>query len=239
MGWGLPGMTYMGRRVLALPFIRTTSLPHEILHNWWGNAVDVAHGRGNWAEGLTTFQADLVQSALKNKDGGKSKRIEWLRNFQALPKDLDKAVNQFKSKTHDAAQVVGYGKTAFVFHMLKNALAAKPSRTGFACFTRITNSKPPLGLTSKPPLNAHQNKTLNLFSRPGLPAPAHQNLFCPRPKATQIKSHLPYSKDKKAPYIRWILPCACLPPKVTRRPSSAWTARNKVLQLPPQKRVFP
>lgn len=119
VGWGLPGLTYIGRRVLALPFIRTTSLPHEVLHNWWGNAVDVDYKSGNWAEGLTTFQADLVQSALKNKDGGRAKRLEWLRNFAALPKGTDLALDQFRSRTHDALQVVGYGKTAFVFHMLK------------------------------------------------------------------------------------------------------------------------
>lgn len=134
VGWGLPGMTYMGRRVLALPFIRTTSLPHEVLHNWWGNAVDVDYETGNWAEGLTTFQADLVQSALKHKDSGKTKRIEWLRNYAALPMDQDLAVNQFTSKTHDAAQVVGYGKTAFVFHMLKKHMGEAAFQDGIRLF---------------------------------------------------------------------------------------------------------
>jgi len=128
VGWGLPGMTYIGRRVLALPFIRTTSLPHEILHNWWGNAVNVDYAHGNWAEGLTTFQADLAQSAIKNGDKGRSKRLEWLRNYAALPRNQDLAVDQFKSKSHDAQQVVGYEKTAFIFHMLK-------ARLGQAAFT--------------------------------------------------------------------------------------------------------
>jgi len=122
VGFGLPGMTYMGRRVLALPFIRTTSLPHEVLHNWWGNAVEVDYASGNWAEGLTTFQADLVQSARRNGDGGRAKRLEWLRNYAALPATSDQALSDFTSRTHDASQIVGYGKTAFVFHMLKNHL---------------------------------------------------------------------------------------------------------------------
>jgi hypothetical protein len=119
IGIGLPGMTYMGREVLALPFIRTTSLPHEVLHNWWGNAVRIDYARGNWAEGLTTYQADHDQSATRNQDGEQSIRLEWLRNYAALPIDRDVPVTAFQSKTHDASQVVGYGKVAFIFHMLK------------------------------------------------------------------------------------------------------------------------
>jgi len=118
VGWGLPGMTYMGRRVLALPFIRHTSLPHEILHNWWGNAVEVDYAGGNWAEGLTTYQADHAIAEQRKPGGGQEKRLEWLRNYAALPADRDHALTAFRSKTHDASQVVGYGKTAFVFHML-------------------------------------------------------------------------------------------------------------------------
>jgi hypothetical protein len=29
-------LTYLGRDILKLPFIKTTSLGHEVLHNWWG-----------------------------------------------------------------------------------------------------------------------------------------------------------------------------------------------------------
>ena len=119
VGLGLPGMTYMGRRVLALPFIRTTSLPHEVLHNWWGNAVEVDYARGNWAEGLTTYLADHAQAASLNQDGGTAKRVEWLRNYAALPSTSDHPVTAFRSKTHDASQVVGYDKVAYIFHMLK------------------------------------------------------------------------------------------------------------------------
>jgi len=118
VGWGLPGMTYMGTRVLALPFIRHTSLPHEILHNWWGNAVEVDYDSGNWAEGLTTYQADHAIAEMRKPGSGQEKRFEWLRNYAALPSDRDHALTAFRSKTHDASQVVGYGKTAFVFHML-------------------------------------------------------------------------------------------------------------------------
>ncbi|MCW8916271.1 MAG: M1 family aminopeptidase [Magnetovibrio sp.] len=141
VGWGLPGMTYMGRRVLALPFIRFTSLPHEVLHNWWGNAVEVDYANGNWAEGLTTYQADHAMAEAAKKGGGQAKRLEWLRNFAALPADRDQPLTAFRSKIHDAAQVVGYGKTAFVFHMLKVQLGAKTFDNALQRFNRNFSGK--------------------------------------------------------------------------------------------------
>ncbi|MFH1145185.1 MAG: hypothetical protein V1774_11630, partial [Candidatus Eisenbacteria bacterium] len=36
-GYGMPGFTLLGDRVIRLPFIVHTSYGHEILHNWWGN----------------------------------------------------------------------------------------------------------------------------------------------------------------------------------------------------------
>lgn len=125
IGIGLPGMTYMGRNVLALPFIRFTSLPHEVLHNWWGNGVFIDYAHGNWAEGLTTYQADHAQAAAQDKDGGRDKRLEWLRNYAALPAERDQPLSAFTAKNHDASQVVGYDKVAFVFHMLKIRLGAE------------------------------------------------------------------------------------------------------------------
>ena len=57
-GYGMPGFTLLGPRVIRFPWILTSSYPHELLHNWWGNAVYVDYGRGNWCEGLTAYMAD-------------------------------------------------------------------------------------------------------------------------------------------------------------------------------------
>ena len=141
VGWGLPGMTYMGKRVLALPFIRYTSLPHEVVHNWWGNAVEVDYASGNWAEGLTTYQADHALAEAGKPGGGKAKRQEWLRNYAALPPERDQPITAFRSKIHDAAQVVGYGKTAFVFHMLKVQLGEETFTKALQRFYREQDRK--------------------------------------------------------------------------------------------------
>ena len=63
-GYGFPGWTLLGSSVIRLPFIRTTSLPHEIAHTWWGNAVEIDYSSGNWGEGLATYVADYYLKEL-------------------------------------------------------------------------------------------------------------------------------------------------------------------------------
>lgn len=118
VGLGFPNLTYVGRTVIPLPFMRGRSLAHEVLHNWWGNAVAVEYANGNWAEGLTTFMADYALERDKGADAARSMRVKWLRDYAALPVGRDQPVRAFKSKRHQASQVIGYNKAAFIFHML-------------------------------------------------------------------------------------------------------------------------
>ena len=119
VGLGFPSLTYVGRRVLPLPFMRGGSLAHEILHSWWGNAVGVDYALGNWAEGLTTYMADYALAEDQGPETALQMRLGWLRDFAALPADRDHPVVAFTGKHHQAAQVIGYNKVAFVFHMLR------------------------------------------------------------------------------------------------------------------------
>jgi hypothetical protein len=121
-GFGMPSLTYLGIDVLRLPFIRTTSLGHEILHNWWGNGVYADYAHGNWAEGLTTFMADYAYRERKGPADARAARLEWLRDFAVLPASEDRPLTQFVSRDHDSAQIVGYGKAAMVFFMLRDMI---------------------------------------------------------------------------------------------------------------------
>lgn len=133
-GFGMPTFTYLGIDVLRLPFIRTTSLGHELLHNWWGNGVYPDYARGNWAEGLTTFMADYAYRERESAAAAAQMRLAWLRDFAALPPGEDMPLVAFTSRTHGASQIVGYHKAAMVFFMLREAIGAEAFDRGIREF---------------------------------------------------------------------------------------------------------
>jgi aminopeptidase N len=133
-GFGMPTLTYLGAEVLKLPFIRATSLGHEILHNWWGNGVQVDYAGGNWAEGLTTFMADYAYQERESAAAARALRLGWLRDFAAVPVDSRQTLAAFRSRTHGAAAAVGYGKSAMLFVMLRDLLGEDTFRRGLRIF---------------------------------------------------------------------------------------------------------
>ena len=133
-GFGMPTLTYLGIDVLRLPFIRSTSLGHEVLHNWWGNGVYPDYARGNWSEGLTTFMADY---AYREREGGEAAaRLAWLRDYASMPPGDDAPLARFTTRTHGASQVIGYNKAAMVFFMLREVIGAAAFDEGVRRFWR-------------------------------------------------------------------------------------------------------
>ena len=120
-GYGMPSFTLLGSRVLRLPFILHSSLPHEVLHNWWGNGVYVDLAGGNWSEGLTAYLADhLIKEAQGRGAEYRRRSLERYADFAAAGRDL--ALRAFRSRHDDASQAVGYGKSLMLFHMLRREL---------------------------------------------------------------------------------------------------------------------
>ena len=121
-GFGMPSLAYLGIDVLRLPFIRATSLGHEVLHNWWGNGVYPDYARGNWSEGLTNFMADYAYRERESPEAATAMRLAWLRDYAAMPPADDAPLVRFTSRTHGASQIVGYNKSAMLFYMLRDAV---------------------------------------------------------------------------------------------------------------------
>ena len=121
-GFGMPTLTYLGINVLQLPFIKDTSLGHEVLHNWWGNAVYPDYRSGNWSEGLTTFMADYTYKEQEGEDAAREMRLSWLRDFAALEPGQDEPLAAFTSRTHGASKITGYHKSAMLFFMLRDLI---------------------------------------------------------------------------------------------------------------------
>jgi aminopeptidase N len=120
-GYGMPSFTLLGSRVLRLPFILDSSLPHELLHNWWGNGVLVDFRDGNWSEGLTAYLADYVIQEARGR-GAEYRRgaLQRYENFAAEHQDAP--LREFRARHDDASQAIGYGKSLMLFHMLRRDL---------------------------------------------------------------------------------------------------------------------
>lgn len=117
-GYGMPGFTLLGSRIIRFPFILNSSLPHEILHNWWGNGVFVDYQEGNWSEGLTAYMADhYYQDKIGKATEYRRKALERYANFAA--KQHDFALEEFVSRHNESSQAIGYSKSMMVFHTLR------------------------------------------------------------------------------------------------------------------------
>ncbi len=152
-GYGFPSYTLLGGSVLRLPFIPQTSLRHEIAHSWWGNGVLVDYASGNWCEGLTTYVADYLSKegdgpaapsaailqgrvgGLGNLAGGPTARQQILRDYATLAASGDDLpLRLFGGRSSPSTWAVGYGKAAFVFHMVRQKLG---DEAFWKCLRRI------------------------------------------------------------------------------------------------------
>ena len=117
-GYGMPSFTLLGSKVIRFPFILTSSYPHEILHDWWGNSVFVDYESGNWCEGLTAYLADHL---LKEQQGRAAEyRRSSLQKFRDFVREgRDFPLRDFRSRHDAATEAVGYGKTLMGFHALR------------------------------------------------------------------------------------------------------------------------
>ncbi len=137
-GYGMPTFTLLGQVVVRLPFIKNTSLGHEILHSWFGNSVRVSDSSGNWCEGLTTYLADQMY-AEDNKEGPEYRKNQLLRYQSYVHADNTMALKDFANASDSqpmARQVraIGYDKGSMVFHMLRLKLGGHAFYQGLRDF---------------------------------------------------------------------------------------------------------
>ena len=117
-GFGMPSYTLLGQTVLRLPFMVKTSLGHEIAHNWWGNYVYPDYKSGNWSEGLTTYVADYLYDEMEGK--GPVYRNQLLRDYtNYIDHTNEYPLTRFVRREKPGDRAIGYGKGAYVFHMLR------------------------------------------------------------------------------------------------------------------------
>jgi len=132
-GYGMPGFTLLGPQVIRFPWILTSSYPHELLHNWWGNSIYVDAETGNWCEGLTAYMADHLFAEQRGE--GATYRRATLKKFSDLvTAGNDFPLADFGSRQSAASEAVGYGKSLMLFHMLRRALGNEAFLAGLRRF---------------------------------------------------------------------------------------------------------
>ncbi len=121
-GYGFPGFTLLGPKVIRFPWVLATSFPHEILHDWWGNGVFVATEGGNWCEGLTAYMADHLLAEQRGEAVAyRRTTLQRYADFVARA-GRDLPLSAFTGRTSAATEAVGYGKSLMLFHMLRRGL---------------------------------------------------------------------------------------------------------------------
>ena len=134
-GYGMPSFTLLGAEIIRFPFIITSSYPHEILHNWWGNSVFVDYQTGNWCEGLTAYLADhLIQEQRGAGDQYRRSTLQKYRDFVKESRDFP--LTEFRSRESAATEAVGYGKTLMGFHTLRRQMGDEKFNLFLARFYR-------------------------------------------------------------------------------------------------------
>jgi len=139
-GYGMPSFTLLGPQIIRFPFILTSSYPHEILHNWWGNSVFVDYDSGNWCEGLTAYLADhLIQEQRGEGANYRRTALQKYRNYVQESRDFP--LSEFRNRHSAATEAVGYGKSLMLFHMLRRQIGEDAFRGGLAELYRKQKGK--------------------------------------------------------------------------------------------------
>jgi uncharacterized iron-regulated protein len=149
-GYSMPTFTLLGQMVLRLPFIKDTSLGHEIVHSWFGNAVGVDYSQGNWCEGLASFIADHAYREEKG-EGVDDRRESIARYISYVHKESAIPLAAFTSASHnqpmaEAKRSVGYIKGALFFYELREKIGNQAFYDGIRHFY-IENSGKHAGWT--------------------------------------------------------------------------------------------
>ncbi len=120
-GYGMPSFTLLGKEIIRFPFILSSSYPHEILHNWWGNSVFVDYESGNWCEGLTAYLADhLVQEQRGQGALYRRNTLQKYRDYVRTANDFP--LTEFRGRYSAATEAIGYGRMLMGAHMLRRQL---------------------------------------------------------------------------------------------------------------------
>jgi aminopeptidase N len=124
-GYGMPGYTLLGDRVVRMPFVTSEgSLAHELVHCWWGNYVIPDWDKGNWCEGLTYYLTNYYWNILSsNPEKAREFRYnDILKYALEVNPEEEYPLRKFRTKFTEVDGAIGYSKSAAFFGMIHRIL---------------------------------------------------------------------------------------------------------------------
>ncbi len=115
-GHALASMAVFGSAIIDKDFIADRSLGHEVLHQWFGAAIECSMTDGNFLEAITTYFSDYFYE----KDDRIKYRKDILTKYQAYAAYKNFPLKDFIYNAGRKEQSIGYGKGLMVLHMAKN-----------------------------------------------------------------------------------------------------------------------
>jgi hypothetical protein len=114
----MPTYVLLTQQSVAADAAEDSALNHEIAHEWFGDAVLADYDQGNWAEGVATYFSDLLEA--ESPGGGWERRQRMMSAYQNNVADRAASpLSSFAASSDRASRLIGYGKSALVFHMLR------------------------------------------------------------------------------------------------------------------------
>ena len=134
-GYGMPSYTLLGASVVDV-MVRMApryggNLPpgfvdHELVHCYWGNFVYPDYATGNWCEGLTSYCANYLMKERQSVKAATAHRQKAATNFAIrVSPENDYPVQEFRGKTEDFDNDIGYSKAMMLFHMLRREVGTE------------------------------------------------------------------------------------------------------------------
>jgi aminopeptidase N len=116
----MPTQVLLDRPALKEPPDKTPTLAHEIVHQWFGDTAYIDFDSGNWAEGAAIYFADQeIEHAAERWRCRKRILIGYLNQMRG---GAEPPLARFSMREDNLTRWVGYGKGAFVYHMLRREI---------------------------------------------------------------------------------------------------------------------
>ncbi len=143
-GLGMPSFTLLGSGSIKRHYVQPYALGHEIVHSWIGNSVFNRDDYGNWVEGLTTYLANYYwhEWTQDTSQALEQRRLMLHAYSLYVAPERDYAVSRFLTKHDERDNSIGYQKSAFIFHLLRQEIGDEVFWRGVKTFVSRYRNQP-------------------------------------------------------------------------------------------------